>query len=93
MDKKKVGNILGFTSLVPVIASIIAFLVLRGPDADTYLGITIFSVLSIIGIALAIGSWVMSRKSVPVSIVGIITNGFVLVGAFLLLLAMGIGEK
>lgn len=92
MDKRRVGDILGFTSLAPVIISIIAFYALRGPNADAYLGITIFSVLSIIGIALAIASWVMSKRSVPL-IIGLLGNAFVLTCAFLLLFAMGIGEQ
>ncbi|MGG0655465.1 hypothetical protein [Rummeliibacillus pycnus] len=92
MDKRRVGNILGFTSLVPVIISIIAFYALRGPNFDVYLGITIFSVLSIIGISLAIISWVMSKRHIPF-IIGLLGNAFILICAFLLQLAMGIGEQ
>ncbi|WP_150285054.1 hypothetical protein [Rummeliibacillus sp. TYF-LIM-RU47] len=93
MDKKSVGKILSFTSLVPVIVSIIIFFKLRGPDADIYMGITIFSVLSITGITLAIVSWILSKKSIPFSIVGLLGNAFVLIGAFLLILAMGISPQ
>ncbi|WP_397539201.1 hypothetical protein [Rummeliibacillus pycnus] len=92
MDKRKVGNILGVTSLLPVIISIIVFYALRGPNADAYFGITIFSTLSIIGIFLAILSWVMSKQRIPL-IIGLLGNAFVLASAFLLLLAMGIGEQ
>ena len=92
MDKRKVGNILGVTSLLPVIISIIVFYALRGPNADIYFGITIFNILSIIGISLAIISWVMSKRLIPLFI-GLLGNVFVLACTFLLLLAMGIGEQ
>lgn len=92
MDKRRVGNILGVASLIPVIISIITFYALRGPNADAFLGITIFSILSIIGISLAILSWVMSKRRIPL-IVGLLGNAFVLTCAFLLQLAMGISEQ
>ncbi|WP_245890204.1 hypothetical protein [Rummeliibacillus pycnus] len=92
MDKRRVGIILGFTFLVPVIISIIDFYVKKRPISDAYWDITIYSVLSIIGIELAIGSWVMTKRSIPL-IIGLLANVFVLPCAFLLLLAMGISEK
>jgi hypothetical protein len=80
---------LGFSSILAVIISIIIFFILRGPNADIYFGSTIFSSLSIIGILLAILSWLMSKR-LKLLIVGLLGNGVVLVFAFLLLLAMGI---
>ncbi|PZX02454.1 hypothetical protein C7437_11146 [Psychrobacillus insolitus] len=91
MDKRKVGNILGITSILPVIISIIVFYVRRGPNTDIYFIINIFGILSIIGILFAMFSWKMSRQLILL-IVGLIGNVFVLAVAFLLLLAMGISE-
>ena len=95
LNKSKVGTILGILSILPVIVSIIFFYTERGPNADIYLGITIYSVLSIIGIILAaISSW-MSKGRISkllIGLIGLIANLAVLVFAFLLLLAMGIGE-
>ena len=95
LNESKVGTILGILSILPVIVSIIFFYTERGPNADIYLGITIFSILSIIGIILAaISSW-MSKGRISkllIGLIGLIANLAVLVFAFLLLLAMGIGE-
>lgn len=91
LDKKKVGNILGVTSLFPVIISIIIFYVERGPDADVYFVITIYGILSIIGILFAVFSWLMTKRFF-LPIISLIGNGAVLAIAFLLLLAMGISE-
>lgn len=91
MDKRKVGNILGVTSILPVIISIVIFYVERGPNADIYFIINIFGILSILGILFAISSWVMSKR-LFLFIFGLIGNVFVLAVAFLLLLAMGISE-
>ena len=95
MNKSKVGTTLGFLSVLSVIVSIIFFYTVRGPNADIYFGITIFSVLSIIGIILAVISLWMSKgriRKLLIGMVGLIANIAVLVFAFLLLLAMGIGE-
>ena len=95
MDKSKAGIVLGILSILPVIVSIIFFYTQRGQNADIYLGITIFSVLSIIGIILAAISLWMSKRRISkllIGLVGLIANLAVLVIAFLLLLAMGIGE-
>jgi hypothetical protein len=91
LDKKKVGNILGVTSLLPVIISIIIFYVERGPNADVYFVITIYGILSIIGILFAVFSWLMTKRFF-LPIISLIGNGAVLAITFLLLLAMGISE-
>ena len=91
LDMRKVGSILGVTSLIPVIICFVIFYTLRGPNADIYFFVYIFSILSIIGILLAIFSWVISKRLILL-IIGLLGNGFVLVCAFFLLLAMGIGE-
>ncbi|MGE7023049.1 hypothetical protein [Solibacillus cecembensis] len=97
MNKGKVSTILGALSILPVIVSSIVFFALRGPNADVYLIIIIFGILSIIGIILAIISIFMSISSRLIrkllfGLVGLSANVFVLFLAFLLLLAMGIGE-
>ncbi|MBA2876899.1 hypothetical protein [Thermaerobacillus caldiproteolyticus] len=91
LDKKKVGSILGATSLLPVIISIIIFYIERGPNADIYFIITIYGILAIIGILFAVFSWLMTKRFFLL-IIGLIGNGIVLVFTFLLLLAMGISE-
>lgn len=92
MDKRKKGNILGIVALVPIIINILIFYLLRGPDADIYVMIAVYAVLSIIGFVLAIRSWFMSRRLILL-IFGLLGNALVLGVASLLLLAMGIGEK
>ena len=95
LNKSKVGTILGFLSILPAIVSIIFFYTERGPKADIYLIINTFSVLGIIGIILAAISLWMSKGRISkllIGLVGLIANSAVLVVAFLLLLAMGIGE-
>ncbi|WP_232824177.1 hypothetical protein [Paraliobacillus zengyii] len=91
MHKRKAGDILGFTSILTVITSIIFFYIQRGPNADIYFGITIFSILSIVGILSAIFSWLMSKRLILLMI-ALLGNGFVLIFTFFLLLAMGISE-
>ncbi|WP_075617911.1 hypothetical protein [Paenisporosarcina indica] len=91
MEKRKVGYILGVTSILPVIISIIVYYAQRGPNSDIYFIINIFGILSFIGIIFAIFSWKMSKQLILL-IVGLIGNVFVLTVAFLLLLAMGISE-
>lgn len=84
MSKK---NILGALSLITVLMSIIFFFIIRGPNANLALGISVFTALSVLGIIFALISkrfWFM--------ITGMILNGAVLVFAYFLLLAMRIGE-
>ena len=95
MKKSKLGTILGMLSILPVIVSTIYFYVERGPNADIYLVITIYSVLSIIGLILAtLSIWKTKRhiSKLLIGLIGLIANLALLVIAFLLLLAMGIGE-
>ncbi len=63
------------------------FHILRGPNANLTLSISVFTVLSVLGIIFAI----VSRKLWFV-ITGIILNGAVLIFAYFLLLAAGISE-
>ena len=91
MAKRRVGDILSVTSLLPAIISVIFFFIKRGHDFDIYFGITLFSILSIIGIIFAVVSLVMSKKRI-FGWIGLITNVLILVYAFFLQLAMGIGE-
>ena len=95
MNKSKEGATLGVLSILSVIVSIIFFYTVRGPNFDIYFGITIFSVLSIIGIILAVMSLWMSKGHISkllIGLIGLIANLAVLAFALLLLLAMGIGE-
>lgn len=80
-------NILGVFSLLTVAISAIFFFIIRGPNANLTLGISVFTVLSILGIIFAILS-----KKLWFVITGIILNGAVLVFAYFLLLAFGISE-
>ena len=95
MNKSKAGTTLGVLSILSVIVSIIFFYIVRGPNSDIYFAIAIFSGLSIIGIILAVMSLWMSKGRISkllIGLVGLIANLAVLAFAFLLLLAMGIGE-
>ncbi|MFJ8520648.1 hypothetical protein [Lysinibacillus xylanilyticus] len=91
MAKRRVGDILSVTSLLPAIISVIFFYKKRGPDFDIYFGIILFSILSIIGIIFAVVSLILSKKRI-FGWIGLITNVLILVYAFFLQLAMGIGE-
>ncbi|MFJ8461441.1 hypothetical protein ACIQ57_20280 [Lysinibacillus xylanilyticus] len=91
MNKRKVGNILGFISILLVIVCIVVFYIQRGPNTDIYFLINTYGILSILGILFAIFSWLMSKKLI-FTIIGLIGNGIFLAFAYLLLLAMGIGE-
>ena len=84
LNRKK---ILGVLSLLTVIISIIFFLIIRGPNANLTVAISVFTVLSLLGIIFAITS-----KKLWSIITGIILNGTVLIFAYFLLLAVGISE-
>jgi len=89
--KRNAGFLLGVLSILTAIISVIFFYVTRGPNTDIYFGIMIFSILSVLGILLAILSWLASKRFI-LPIIGLIANGLVLGSAFLLLVAMGISE-
>ncbi|HWK23100.1 MAG TPA: hypothetical protein VNS08_08725 [Ureibacillus sp.] len=92
LKKGKIGIIFGITSILAAVISFIVFYTTRGPNTDVYPKIIIFSILSILGILLAVFSWVMSKYK-SLGIIGLIANVFILVSTYLLLLAMGIGEE
>ncbi|QAS51316.1 hypothetical protein [Halobacillus litoralis] len=85
----KNGHILGFLSILTVVISFIFFLVQRGPNANLSLGITVLSSLGILGLIFAILAGI-ARKWVWLA-VGVLGNGVVLVIAYLLWIAAGIG--
>lgn len=91
MDNKKLGNLLGFASLVPVFISMILFYIVRGPNADIYSFISLSSAFAISGVLFAIFSWLLARRFFLL-LIGLLSNGLVFVFTFFLLLAMGIGE-
>ncbi|EEM22932.1 hypothetical protein bthur0001_19350 [Bacillus thuringiensis serovar tochigiensis BGSC 4Y1] len=68
------------------LASIFSFFILRGPNANLTLIISILGLLSLLGIIFAIAS-----KNWLFGIVGTALNGIILVVAYFLLLAKGIG--
>ena len=95
LDKSKLGTALGILYILSVIVSTIFFYIERGPNADIYFAIIVFSVLSVIGIILGVMSLWMAKGHKSKSLigsVGVIANVAVLVVAYLLLLAMGISE-
>jgi hypothetical protein len=79
-------NKYGLLSVLMVLISVTVFLILRGPNADLSLAITILGILSVIGIVFA----ALSKKWLS-GILGVLTNGTVLIFVFFLLLARGIG--
>ncbi|WP_112181017.1 MULTISPECIES: hypothetical protein [Paraliobacillus] len=80
-------NKFGLLSLLMVIINFIFFIFNRGPNANITLAISIFTLLSVLGIIFAL----MSKKRI-VTITGILLNGCIFVFAILLLLAVGIGS-
>ena len=91
LNKHKTGILLGILSIFTAIVSAIIFLIVRGPNADVYFIINIFSTLSIIGIIFGVISSILFTRRL-LGVAGVIMNLFILAYAFLLLLAMGIGE-
>ncbi|MED0874550.1 hypothetical protein [Bacillus mobilis] len=75
----------GFSCLM-FLASICSFFILRGPNANLTLIITILAILSLLGILFAIAS-----KNWLFRIVGTALNSVILVVVYFLLLAKGIG--
>lgn len=78
-------NKYGIFSFLMVIASVISFLILRGPNANLMMAIIILGTLSLLGIVFA----VLSKKWLS-GILGGLLNGGILVVVFLLVLARGI---
>ena len=78
-------NKLGVLSLVMVIASIISFLIIRGPNANLLMAIIVLGTLSLFGIIFA----VLSKKWLS-GILGVLLNGGVLILVYLIVLARGI---
>lgn len=82
MNKK---YILGVSSILTALISIVFFFIIRGPNANLTVTISVFAVLSILGINFAITSkqwWFIAS--------GIILNGAVLAFSYFLVLAVGI---
>ena len=84
---KRTKNISGFSSILTAVISVIFFFIVRGSNVPLTLAVTVFTVLSILGIIFAIVS-----KKLWFVITGIVLNGAVLVIAYFLLLAVGISE-
>lgn len=87
LSTQKGKKIVGALSIVTVVISVIFFFIIRGPNANLTLGISVFTVLSVLGIIFAI----LSRK-IWFAVTGILLNGAVLVFAYFLLIAVGISE-
>ncbi|WHY87048.1 hypothetical protein QNH39_04075 [Neobacillus novalis] len=77
-------NKFGILSITMVLVSVLMFLILRGPNANLTLGIIILGSLSLLGIIFA----VISKKWLS-GVIGVLSNGAVLVFVFFLLLAKG----
>ncbi|MDA2036940.1 hypothetical protein PDN58_05800 [Bacillus cereus] len=75
----------GFSCLM-FLASICSFFILRGPNANLTLVISILGILSLLSIIFAIAS-----KNWLFGIIGTVLNGLILVVVYFLLLAKGIG--
>ncbi|MBM6645094.1 hypothetical protein [Bacillus sp. RIT 809] len=77
---------LGAFSFLTFITSVFSFFILRGPNANVTLIITILGILSLLGIIFAIAS-----KNWLFGILGTALNGVILVVVYFLLIAKGIG--
>ncbi|WP_042478250.1 hypothetical protein [Bacillus ndiopicus] len=96
LTKSKTSIVAGVASVLTAILSVLFFFYTRGPNADVYFAIKIFSILSTLGIIFSVLSMVISKRQIgPIllGILGLLTNLVVLVFTFLLLLAMGISES
>jgi len=78
-------NKFGIFSILMVLISVLIFFILRGPNANLSLAIIILGSLSLLGIIFAI----ISKRWIS-GIIGVLSNGAVLVFVFFLLLAKGI---
>lgn len=78
-------NKFGALSIAMVLFSILMFFILRGPNANLTLVITILGSLSLLGIIFAVIS-----KRWLYGVIGVLSNGMVLVFVYFLLLAKGI---
>jgi hypothetical protein len=87
-NKEKTGIIMGIASMLTMLISITIFL-FRGPNADMHIDAAIFITLALIGILLAIFSWIKSRL-LAFLILGLLGNVVVMAFGILLLIAVGI---
>ncbi|WP_066399716.1 hypothetical protein [Neobacillus mesonae] len=78
-------NKFGVLSILMVLISVLMFFILRGPNADLPLIIIILGSLSLLGIIFAVIS-----KNWLSGVIGVLSNGAVLVCVFFILLAYGI---
>lgn len=85
--KENTKSTIGKLSILTVIINIVFFFIIRGPNASLTLLISVFTVLSTLGIIFAVIS-----KKWSFIIAGIVLNGAVLIIAYFLLLATGISE-
>lgn len=79
-------NKFGLLSILMALGSVVTFYGLRGPNADLTLMIIIFGSFSLLGLVLA----ALSQKLIA-TILGVTSNGLVLVFTFFLLLGSGAG--
>ncbi|KAA0549838.1 hypothetical protein FZW96_00345 [Bacillus sp. BGMRC 2118] len=77
----------GLLSILTVVASILVFFIIRGPQANLMMAIIILGSLSIVGIIFAL----LSRKWL-FGVIGVLLNGIVMIFVYLLVLANGISE-
>jgi hypothetical protein len=77
----------GFLSFLMVIASILSFLIIRGPNANLLMAIIILGTFSLLGVVFA----GLSKKWLT-GILGVLLNGIILACVYFLLLARGIAE-
>ncbi|TGB03648.1 hypothetical protein [Halobacillus salinus] len=89
MKVKQNGHILGSLSVLTVVISFIFFLVERGPDANISLGITVLTTLGVLGVIFAVLAGIARKWGWLAA--GVMGNGVVLVFAYLLWIAAGIG--
>ncbi len=78
-------NKFGVLSIAMVLVSILMFFIISGPNANVTLAITVLGSLSLLGIIFAVIS-----KRWLYGVIGVLSNGAVLVVVYLLLLAKGI---
>ena len=78
----------GILSILCTVMSVTLFFVFRGPTADLWTIAVTLAALSVVGMLFAFLS-----KRLPWIIAGGLLNGAILIVAFLLFLAHGVGER
>lgn len=86
MKKNAIGRILGYISIAIVIVNIVMYFIIGGENLGFTLNIAMFYIISIIGVAFATISGIISSKNVVLMNVGLGGNAIVMIAVWLIIL-------